>query len=354
MRKLLLLLTALLLAGTFLMAAGERAAISGTVSDKTGAVIPGVTVRAINPATNQTMETVSNDSGFYSFPSLIIGNYKVEAELEGFQKFQQTGIRLEVGANVRLDIALQVGNLADVITVEANLDMVTTTDATLGQVIREDTIARMPLNGRNFVQLARLSPGVNPGTQGFYDGTSGDAETMLYYWAGGGGMSANGVRENQNNYMLDGVDNNESFVGTISIFPNLDAIAEFSVETTNASAEYGRAGGALVNATLKSGSNAFHGTAFWYIRNDWFDANSWENNKNNREKDPLRQNQFGFTLGGPIIQDKTFFFTDYRGLRLRVRSPRRQRRPTTAQTGVQLRPPTRWPSTASTTFLRPT
>ena len=136
MRKLLLLLTALVLAATFLMAAGERAAISGTVSDKTGAVIPGVTVRALNTATNQTMETVSNDSGFYSFPSLILGNYKVEAELEGFQKFQQTGLKLEVGANVRLDISLQVGNLSDVVTVEANVDMVTTTDATLGQVIR--------------------------------------------------------------------------------------------------------------------------------------------------------------------------------------------------------------------------
>ncbi len=331
MRKLLLLLTALVLAATFLMAAGERAAISGTVSDKTGAVIPGVTVRATNTATNQTMETVSNDSGFYSFPSLIIGNYKVEAELEGFQKFQQTGIKLEVGANVRLDISLQVGNLSDVVTVEANVDMVTTTDAALGQVIREDTIAKMPLNGRNFVQLARLSPGVNAGTQGYFDGTSGDAETMRYYWAGGAGMSANGVRENQNNYMLDGVDNNESFVGTISIFPNLDAIAEFSVETANASAEYGRAGGALVNATLKSGSNAFHGTAFWYIRNDWFDANSWENNKNNREKDPLRQNQFGFTLGGPIIKDKTFFFTDYQGLRLRVPQPSEVNVPTASQ-----------------------
>jgi len=331
MRKTFLLLTVLSLLGTFALAAGERAAINGTVSDKTGAVIPGVTIRAINIATNQTMETISNDSGFYAFPSLLLGAYTVEAELEGFQKFKQTGMNLQVGANVRLNIILEVGNLAEVITVEANVDLVTTTDATLGQVINDQIIERMPLNGRNFVQLARLSPGVNGGTQGYFDGTTGDAETMRYYWAGNAAISANGVRENQNNYLLDGVDNNESFVGTISIFPNLDAIAEFSVETTNASAEFGRAGGAVVNATLKSGSNDFHGTAFWFVRNEAFDANSWENNKNGREKTPLRQNQFGYTLGGPIIKDKTFFFTDYQGLRLRIPQTTEVSVPTVAQ-----------------------
>lgn len=331
MRKTFLLLTVLSLLGTFALAAGERAAINGTVADKTGAVIPGVTIRAINTATNQTMETISNDSGFYAFPSLILGAYTVEAELEGFQKFKQTGLNLQVGANVRLNITLEVGNLAEVITVEANVDLVTTTDATLGQVINDQIIERMPLNGRNFVQLARLSPGVSAGTQGFFDGTTGDAEVMRYYWAGNASISANGVRENQNNYLLDGVDNNESFVGTISIFPNLDAIAEFSVETTNASAEFGRAGGAVVNATLKSGSNEFHGTAFWFVRNEAFDANSWENNRNGNEKTPLRQNQFGYTFGGPIIKDKTFFFTDYQGLRLRIPQTAEVNVPTAAQ-----------------------
>lgn len=331
MRKVLLLMTALVLLSTVAMAASERAAVSGVVADKTGAVIPGVTVRIVNLDTNQTLETVSNDAGFYSFPTLIIGRYKLEAELEGFQKFEQTGIKLDIGADVRVNVSMQVGNISDVITVEANVEQVNTTDATLGQVINEKIIQRMPLNGRNFVQLATLTPGVARGPQGFFDGTTGDAEVMRYYWAGNASISANGVRENQNNYMLDGVDNNESFVGTISIFPNLDAIAEFNVETTNASAEYGRAGGAVVNATLKSGSNEFHGTVFEFLRNDVFDANSWENNRNHQDKSPLRQNQFGFTVGGPIIKDKTFFFGDYQGLRLRIPQEATINVPTAAQ-----------------------
>ncbi|MBP7865386.1 MAG: TonB-dependent receptor [Acidobacteria bacterium] len=335
MRKLLFLIAVVLAIGTPVMAAGERAALSGTVTDESGSIIPGVTVTVTNTDTNQTLECLSNDSGFYSFPTLIIGPYKLEASLDGFQKYEQTGIRLQVGQNVRSDVVLKVGAISSVVTVQADVMQVNTVDATLGQVINDKIIERMPLNGRNFVQLATLTPGVTRGTYGAMDGAAGNAETMRYYWSGNASMSANGVRENQNNFMLDGVDNNESFVGSISIFPNLDAIAEFKVETSNASAEFGRAGGALVNATLKSGTNDINGTLFWFVRNEIFDANSWENNKNapqdQAEKTPLRQNQFGFTIGGPIIKNKTFFFGDYQGLRLRIPQPSTVNVPTVAE-----------------------
>ena len=216
-----------------------------------------------------------------------------------------------VDQKVRIDVALEVGGMEEIVEIQAETPLLNTSSSDLGATIVEEQIKTLPLNGRNFVSLTRTIPGVlrgNPGAN--IDGAGSLA------WRASASFSAMGQRPRDNNYMLDGVDNNETWLQTVVIFPSVDALDEFKLQTSTYSAEFGRSLGGVVNLQIKSGTNDFHGSAFEFLRNDQFDANNWFNNRANRAKPDFKQHQFGATLGGPIIKDRTFFFADYQGLRI--------------------------------------
>ena len=201
--------------------------------------------------------------------------------------------------------------MTESVEIVASTPLVQTSSSDLSTTVNEEQIKQLPLNGRNFVSLTRTIPGVLRGIPGSnIDGAGSLA------WRASAAFSANGQRPRDNNYMLDGVDNNETWLQTVVIFPSVDALDEFKLQTSTYSAEFGRSLGGVVNIQIKSGSNAFHGSAYEFHRNDAFDANNFFNNRAGRPKPDFKQNQFGGTLGGPILKGKTFFFGDYQGLRI--------------------------------------
>ncbi len=210
-----------------------------------------------------------------------------------------------------MDMVLQLGQMSEVVEVKAETPLLQTASSDLGTTVVEEQIKSLPLNGRNFVSLTRTVPGILRGTPG---GNIDGAGSLA--WRASASFSANGQRTRDNNYMLDGVDNNETWLQTVVIFPSPDALAEFKLQTSTYSAEFGSSLGGVVNLQLKSGTNDYHGSVFEFLRNDQFDANNFFNNRAERAKPDLSQHQFGATFGGPIIKDKTFFFTDYQGLRI--------------------------------------
>jgi hypothetical protein len=297
-------------------AQSDTARIEGTVTDVSGAVVPGATVTAINTETNVRTDAVSSDSGSYTIPALRVGAYTVEATAQGFKKFVKPDVVLQVNQVARIDAALEAGVVSETVTVSGGAPLVETSQSSLGQVINEQKIIDLPLNGRNFTQLAVLVPGVTRGTPGSNaNGEGGNAETFRQGENGSAALSVNGLREQNNNFQLDGIDNNESIVNTIVFFPPVEALQEFRVVTSVAPAEFGRGGGAIVNAVIKSGANDFHGSAFEFHRNSKFDARPYFSKIG---KPLFIRNQFGGTIGGPIVRDKTFFFGDYQGLRQRL------------------------------------
>ncbi len=286
--------------------------ILGSVQDVSGASIPGATVSIVNAETGLARTVLSNSAGEYMVPSLPPGMYEVSAEMKGFKRVSLSGIRLNVDQKLRADLKLEVGALTESIQVQAAIPLVQSDSSELGATINESQIKELPLNGRNFVQLTRLIPGVTRGVPGSNnDGASNEG------WRMSSTIAANGMRTRDNNFLLDGIDNNELNLNTVIIFPSVDAIEEFKVQTSTYSAEFGRANGGVVNIQIKSGTNQFHGSAFEFLRNDRLDANDLFNNKFGRAKPAFRQNQFGATLGGPIRRDRTFFFMDYQGWRVR-------------------------------------
>ncbi len=286
--------------------------ILGTVLDASGAVVAKAPINITNTETglNRTVET--DASGEYTAPSLPPGPYTVTVQMEGFKKTSVTSLQLGVDQKLRVDISLQLGTVSDTINVEAAAPVVKSDSSELGDTVTEHQIKDLPLNGRDFVNLTRIIPGVVRGIPGAnIDGAGSLA------WRASASFSANGQRTRDNNFLLDGVDNNETWLNSVVVFPSVDALEEFKVQTSTYSAEFGRSSGGVVNIAIKSGSNAFHGSAFEFLRNDAFDANDFFNNKFGRAKPPFRQNQFGGTFGGRIIKDKTFFFADYQGGRIR-------------------------------------
>ena len=222
-----------------------------------------------------------------------------------------SNVQVGVDQRVRADIKLEVGAMTESVEIVAQTPLVQTSSSDLSTTVTEEQIKQLPLNGRNFVSLTRTIPGVLRGIPGSnIDGAGSLA------WRASAAFSANGQRPRDNNYMLDGVDNNETWLQTVVVFPSVDALDEFKLQTSTYSAEFGRSLGGVVNIQIKSGSNAFHGSAFEFNRNDAFDANNFFNNRAGRAKPDFKQNQFGGTLGGPICKDKTFFFGDYQGLRI--------------------------------------
>src|SRR5207342_1448455 len=229
----------------------------------------------------------------------------------GFKALALSNIEVGVDQRVRINLKLDLGAMTESVSVKAETPLVQTSSSELGTTVTNEQIEALPLNGRNFVSLTRTIPGVMRGIPGSnIDGAGSLA------WRASAAFSANGQRPRDNNYMLDGVDNNETWLQTVVIFPSPDALDEFKLQTSTYSAEFGRSLGGVVNLQIKSGSNQLHGSGFEFLRNDAFDANNFFNNKNHRDKPNFSQNQFGGTFGGPIFRDKTFFFGDYQGQRI--------------------------------------
>lgn len=293
----------------------DTGAILGNVKDQSGAVIPGARVVLTNQGTGLSLSAVTGGDGSYVFRPIKIGAYTVEAQFKGFQTLQHKDVTVDVQQQVVVNFTLQPGQITQSIEVTAALPALQTQDASVGQVVGSREVNDLPLNGRNYTFLAQLSAGVTQDQQ--------DTRGL----GASGSFAANGLRPAQNNYLLDGIDDNADLVDFLNgtayvVRPPVDAIAEFKIQTSDYSAEMGRSAGAILNATIKSGTNQFHGNAWEFVRNDIFDAaNFFENSPTPTKKGEFRQNQFGATIGGPIRKDKTFFFADYEGTRIRQAIP---------------------------------
>jgi Carboxypeptidase regulatory-like domain len=286
--------------------------ILGIVRDASGAAVANAPVLVTNLDTGASRTVTSNGEGEYQAPSLPPGGYHVSVEMRGFKKTTVAGLQLGVDQKLRADITLEVGAVTETVQVEAETPLIKVDSSELAETVTETQIKDLPLNGRDFVNLTRILPGVQRGIPGAnIDGAGSLA------WRASASFSANGQRTRDNNFLLDGIDNNETWLNSVVVFPSIDALEEFKVQTSTYSAEFGRSSGGVVNIQIKSGTNNFHGSLFEFLRNDKFDANDWFNNKNGRAKPPFRQNQFGGTYGGRIIRNKTFFFMDYQGWRVR-------------------------------------
>jgi len=285
--------------------------VLGTVTDSTGAAVPGATVTLTNLGTGLTRAIVTDTAGEYTAPSLPTGKYKLVAELPGFKTVTLPNVDLGVDQHLRFNVQLSIGAVEENVTVAASSPLVQISSSELGTTVQQEQIQTLPLNGRNFVNLTRTIPGVVRGIPGAnIDGAGSLA------WRASASFSANGQRPRDNNYMLDGVDNNETWLQTVVLFPSVDALDEFKMQTSTYSAEFGHSLGGVVNLQIKSGTNANHGSAFEFLRNDRFDANNFFNNRAGRDKPSFSQHMFGGTDGGAIVKDKTFFFFDYQGLRV--------------------------------------
>jgi len=283
------------------------ASITGLLTDQSGAAVPAATVTATNQATNVPYTARSNDAGNYTITSVPVGTYVVKAELSGFKTATTKPIPLEAKQIARLDFKLAVGSLEDTVEVTAEAPVLQTESATVGEVISGNTVQSLPLNGRNTGQLSLLLPGVvTPNPQSFVNQSRNFS---------GGRPYVNGNREQTNNYMIDGVDMNESIDNLVAYQPSPDALAEISVETNNYAADTGNVAGAVLSNVTKSGSNRFRGNAFEFFRDSSLDANTWANNRSGAPRQKRRQNIFGATLGGPLVKNKVFFFADYQGTR---------------------------------------
>lgn len=300
-RNLCLLLIALLaLSQRSAQAQVDQGTITGTITDAQGSAIANAEVTVTNVDTAFTLTDKADAKGVYTFSPIKIGNYIVKATSPGFSTTQQDKVVVNVGERVTIDVKLNAGAVSETVEVTTEAPLLQTGDGSTGQVIQAQTIVDTPLNGRNYVFIAQLTAGIAPG-----NGSRG---------SGKGDFSANGQRSEQNNFILDGVDNNVNVVdffngASYNVKPPPEALAEFKVQTGAYSAEYGHSAGAVINVSVKSGTNAIHGSAWEYIRNDAFDVHEWQSGAN-RVVPKYRQNQFGGTIGFPIFKDKLFFFGD--------------------------------------------
>ena len=295
----------------------DTGTILGTVKDQTGAVIPNAKVTLTNPATSYTLTKKTGPDGSYVFTPIRIGTYNLTGEDSGFQKTTHTGVTVNIQQQVVVDLTLVPGKVTQTVHVTGSVPLLQTQSSSVQQAVTSRTINDLPLNGRNASFLARIAAGVTPA-----HGAGRGLEAS-------GSFSANGARSLQNNYMIDGIDNNAEIGDLINrtnyvVMPPPDAVNEFSVQTNNYGAQFGHSAGAVLNATTKPGTNHLHGDVWEYVRNDKFDTANFFVNASNGKKAEFRQNQFGFTLGGPVTiphlyhgKNKTFFFGYYQGTRIR-------------------------------------
>jgi hypothetical protein len=288
--------------------AGATSTLTGVVSDPTGAVVAGAKVVARNPATNLERDTFANSQGVYRIDLLPIGTYVLKIEAAGFRRQILTDIRLDIGQVARIDVKLIIGETNQQVEVTAEAPLVNTADSTIATTLQNQTIIDMPLNGRNFQQLALLTAGTVSGQQG---------STQEYFASASGnlGFVVSGGRDDQNNFLIDGVNVIDHYFNTLTVTPSIDAIQEFKVLQNAYSTEYGMFGSGQVNISTKSGENKVHGSVYEFLRNDKIDAKNFFDLPG--DKPPFRQNDFGGSLGGPLKKDKAFYFTSYEGLRVR-------------------------------------
>ena len=309
-----LALAALLVALLLPQTAGAQAtgAISGIATDESGAVLPGVTVEVVSESTSATRNAVTGPDGFYSVPLVPPGRYKLTATLSGFRPFTRDGITVRVSDTARVDFKMAVGSMSEQVTITGEAPLVETAHATLGIVIDEKNVVELPLNGRNFTQLGNLIPGViaPPATLG---GQAGDA-TPGGFGNVTGGFNVNGMRNQSNNFLLDGASNNDTFNTGFILRPPPEAIQEFKILTHSFGAEYGRNAGSVVNVVTKSGSNELHGAGWEFNRDDSFEARNFFAPAD-QPKPKLQQNQFGASVGGPFVRNRLFGFGYYDGYR---------------------------------------
>jgi hypothetical protein len=294
----------LLMGGAPAEAQIDTATIVGTVVDQSGAVLPGVTVTATQDATGVAVTTTTNESGQYVFPGVKVGVYTVAAELSGFRRAARSDVRVNVQDRAAVDFRLSVGDLSEEVIVSARTEVLQTQSADIGNVVDERQVQSLPLLGRRYSELAFLTPGVVVAPAGI---TSRGEDTFF---------NANGNYATWNNYTLDGADNN-SFSTNLQersaqvVQPPVDALQEFKVQTRTYSSEFGKAAGAVINASIKSGTNDYRGSAYEFFRDEAFNSNTWENNRAGVPKGPFNQHIAGVTFGGPIVRGRTFFFGDY-------------------------------------------
>lgn len=290
----------------------QDSGIQGRVTDETGAVIPGAEVSVTHLGTAIRKSVITNDVGYYSVPLLSAGRYKVEAAMPGFTT-QETEIRLQIGQVARVDFQMKIGEVTEIVEVRAESSVLQSKPMDVGEVIDEKRILEMPLNGRNYLDLAKLTIGVLPARQLGRGHRAGDEGSFI----------AVGMHAAQNNVLLDGADNSSQTSGgplgfeAQAVKPSVDAVSEFKVITNNTSAEHGYRMGAKVIVSTKSGTNEFHGSVYEFHRNDALGANNFFANRVGAEKPKFLRNQFGATFGGPIVKNRTFFFASYQGTRIR-------------------------------------
>jgi hypothetical protein len=283
--------------------------ILGTVTDSSGAVVPNATVVLTNLGTNEKRTGTTNGAGDYTFSLLPVGHYSISVKAGGFQSSITKDLAVEAGDRARNDVRLTLGSEAQTIEVTASTPLLQADSATVSSTVTARAVQDLPLNGRNFVQLVALVPGANEG-QGNGLSSGGRPDDRRTNAAG---LSVNGQDESLNNWIVDGVDDNERIIGTIGVKPNVEGIQEITVQTNSYAAEAGRTAGGVINIVTKSGTNKFHGSAYEFFRNDALDGRNFF--QRTGSKPELRQNQYGASIGGPIIKDRAFFYFDYEGFR---------------------------------------
>ena len=288
--------------------------ISGTVRDAAGGVIPGAAVLVRNVETGAQQMVDTNANGFYAFAALAVGHYEMEVSFSGFKPNKRTGLVIDVGTKLQIDVDMELGEQSEAVTVTDTAVRVETASTQVGDVLASTEITAVALNGRSFTDLMSLQPGIVPMTTQQPDSIVMAGASVAIAPSGGlnpGNQSISGQREDANGFMVNGGDVKELMNGGTTIVPNLDSIAEFRILTDNFDAEYGNYSGGIVNVVTKSGSNQLHGSAFEFLRNTVLDAKNYFSS----ERSKFDQNQFGGTVGGPIAKDKVFFFGDYQGTR---------------------------------------
>ncbi|HXC48861.1 MAG TPA: carboxypeptidase regulatory-like domain-containing protein [Candidatus Sulfotelmatobacter sp.] len=293
--------------------AQSTATLQGTVSDPAGATVPNAKVVASNEATGVKSETVSDSAGAYLFPSLLIGNYKLEITASGFQKVVLNGLKLDVASTVTQNIALTLGQSSQTVEVIAEEPLINTSSNEIGQVINDKTVQQIPLNGRHFTDLSLLTPGtVTPPANGFL--------SAPLRGQGSFGINTAGQREDTTNWLVNGVNLNDNVQNQITFQPPIDTLAEYKIDNSSFPAQYGRNSGAIVNLATRSGTNEYHGELFEFFRNNDLDARNFFNAAKDSKGNfllqaPFKRNDFGVDAGGPILKNKLFFFLAYEGLR---------------------------------------
>ncbi len=311
----ILLCLALALVPAYAQTLGE---IGGEVRDPAGAAVANASVTVTNTATNAVRKTTSNDAGLYSFPALQPGVYSIRVEASGFKAYSQSGIELQVQQNARIDVSLTIGQVTEVLEVTAQGALLSTENATVGTVVEQKRIVELPINGRNYLSLAGLAPNVSAGfpSAGQADGRQGGDRANQ-------NISVAGMRNQFNRFTLDGVENTDPNFNTYVIFPSVEALQEFKVQSGVYPAEFGR-GATQINVSTKGGGNQYHGSLFEFVRNDKMDAKSYAFTSARPPKDPFKWNQYGFTLGGPVSipklfdgKNRLFFMSNYEWFRQR-------------------------------------